>query len=75
LKIYTLSIGSISIAGRERGVSEEYIITFTNFYLESSSYLVTIQIPNYIVTDIYTTRIRGSIYDISISTDIVIKAK
>jgi hypothetical protein len=42
LKIYTLSIGSISIIRRERGVSEEYIITFTNFYLESSSYLVII---------------------------------
>jgi hypothetical protein len=42
LKIYTLSIGSVSVIGRERGVSEEYIITFTNFYSESSSYLVTI---------------------------------
>jgi hypothetical protein len=41
LKIYTLSIGSVSIIGRERGVSKEYIITFTNFCLESSSYLVT----------------------------------
>jgi hypothetical protein len=42
LKICTLSIGSISITGREQGVSEEYIITFTNFCLESSSHLVTI---------------------------------
>jgi hypothetical protein len=42
LKICILSIGSISITGRERGVSKEYIITFTNFYSESSSYLVTI---------------------------------
>jgi hypothetical protein len=38
----TLSIGSVSVIGRERGASEAYIITFTNFCLESSSYLVTI---------------------------------
>jgi hypothetical protein len=57
LKIYTLSIGSISITGREQGASEEYIVTFTNFCLESSSHLVAIQTPNYIVTDVYTTRI------------------
>jgi hypothetical protein len=75
LKIYTLSIGSVGVTGRERGVSEEYIITFANFCSESSSHLVAIQTPNYIVTDAYATRIRGSICDISISADIVIKAK
>jgi hypothetical protein len=42
LKICTLSIGSVSVIGRERGVSEEYIVTFTNFYSESSGYLVAI---------------------------------
>jgi hypothetical protein len=40
LKICTLSIGSVSVAGRERGASEEYVITFTNFCLESSGHLV-----------------------------------
>jgi hypothetical protein len=75
LKICTLSIGSVSVTGRERGASEEYVITFANFCLESSSHLVAIQTPNYTAMDVYTTRIRGSICDISISTDIVIKAK
>jgi hypothetical protein len=75
LKICTLSTGSISVTGRERGASEEYIITFANFYSESSSHLVTMQTPNYTVTDAYATRIRGSIYDIPISTDTAIKAK
>jgi hypothetical protein len=75
LKICNLSIGSISVTGREREASEEYVVTFTNFCSESSSYLVAIQTPNYIVTDVYATRIRGLICDISISADIVIKAK
>jgi hypothetical protein len=57
LKICTLSIGSISIIGRERGVREEYVITFANFCSESSGYLVAMQTPNYIVTDAYATRI------------------
>jgi hypothetical protein len=40
LKICTLSIGSVSVAGRERGASEEYVVTFANFYSESSGHLV-----------------------------------
>jgi hypothetical protein len=75
LKICTLSTGSVSVAGRERGVSEEYVITFANFCSESSSHLVTIQTPNYTATDAYATRMRGSICDIPISADVAIKAK
>jgi hypothetical protein len=75
LKICTLSTGSVSIAGRERGASEEYVITFTDFCSESSSHLVAMQTPNYIATDAYATRIRGLICDIPTSADIAIKAK
>jgi hypothetical protein len=42
LKICTLSIGSVSVTGRERGVSEEYVVTFTDFCSESSGHLVAI---------------------------------
>jgi hypothetical protein len=40
LKICTLSIGSVGVAGRERGASKEHVVTFANFCLESSSHLV-----------------------------------
>jgi hypothetical protein len=40
LKICTLSIGSVGVAGREREASEEYVVTFTDFCLESSGHLV-----------------------------------
>jgi hypothetical protein len=38
----TLSIGSVSVIGRERGVSEENVITFVSVNIESSNHLVAI---------------------------------
>jgi hypothetical protein len=54
----TLSIGSVSIIGRERGASEENVITFISINIESSSHLVAIQTLLYIVTHLYTVRIQ-----------------
>jgi hypothetical protein len=75
LKICTLSTGSVGVAGRERGASEEYVVTFADFCSESSGHLVAMQTPNYTATDAYATRMRGSICDISTSADAAIKAK
>jgi hypothetical protein len=62
----TLSIGSIGIIGRERGVSEENVITFVSVNIESSSHLVTIQIPllysNALTCGLYTSSIIGESY-------------
>jgi hypothetical protein len=74
-KICTLSIRSVSVARRERGASEEYVVTFANFCSESPSHLVTMQTPNYTATDVYATRMRGSICEVSISADAAIRAK
>jgi hypothetical protein len=41
----TLSVGSIGVAGRERGVSEENVVTFVSINTESSGHLVAIQTP------------------------------
>jgi hypothetical protein len=42
-KMCTLSAGSVSVAGRERGASEENVITFVSVNTESSSHLVAMQ--------------------------------
>jgi hypothetical protein len=39
----TLSVESVSVVGRERGASEENVITFVSINTESSSHLVAIQ--------------------------------
>jgi hypothetical protein len=39
----TLSVESVSVIGRERGASEENVITFVSINTESSSHLVAIQ--------------------------------
>jgi hypothetical protein len=52
--------------GRERGVSEENVITFVSVNIESSSHLVTIQIPllysNALTCGLYTSSIIGESY-------------
>jgi hypothetical protein len=62
----TLSIGSVSIVGRERGASEENVITFISIDIESSSHLVTIQTPllysNALICDSYVSSIIGESY-------------
>jgi hypothetical protein len=75
LKICTLGTGSVGVARRERGASEEYVVTFADFCSESSGHLVAIQTPNYTATDAYATRMRGSICEISTSADAAIRAK
>jgi hypothetical protein len=62
----TLSIGSVSVVGRERGVSEENVITFVSINTESSSHLVAIQIlllySNALIYGPYTSSIVGESY-------------
>jgi hypothetical protein len=62
----TLSIGSISVIGRERGVSEENVITFVSVDIESSSHLVAIQTlllySNALTYGLYTSSIIGESY-------------
>jgi hypothetical protein len=62
----TLSIGSISIIGRERGASEENVITFISINIESSSHLVAIQTlllySNVLICSLYTSSIIGESY-------------
>jgi hypothetical protein len=62
----TLSVGSVSVIGRERGVSEENIITFVSINIESSSHLVTMQTlllhSNALIYGSYTSSIIGESY-------------
>jgi hypothetical protein len=62
----TLSVGSISVIGRERGVSEENVITFVSVNIESSSHLVAIQTlllySNVLIYGPYTSSIIGESY-------------
>jgi hypothetical protein len=44
-KMCTLSAGSVGVAGRERGASEENVVTFVSVDTESSGHLVAMQTP------------------------------
>jgi hypothetical protein len=61
-----LSVGSVSVIGRERGVSEENVITFVSVNTESSSHLVAIQTlilySNALIYGLYTSSIIGESY-------------